>query len=125
MANTKLNRPAVLLVVGAALALCSMVLMASTNDETRKSRLVVYEYAYLTIFEEAALLETGDTLTASQVREPIAVDLTVRHFGDNSTTGNFNALLKALNRYGAQGWELPPLTELKPGVPMLVRRRWE
>lgn len=125
MLNAKLRRPVMLLGVGAMLALCSMALMAGTSDESRKSRLVVYEYAYLTIFEEAALLETGDALTALQVREPITIDQTVRHIGENSTTGNFNALLKALNRYGAQGWELPPLTELKPGVPMLVRRRWE
>ncbi|MBL0871335.1 MAG: hypothetical protein IBJ18_12245 [Phycisphaerales bacterium] len=125
MPLTKFNRPSLLLSVAAMLILSGLLLAAAHSDDSRKSRLVVYEYAYLTIFEETALLETGDALTASQVREPIAIDLTVRHFGENSTTGNFNALLKALNRFGAQGWKLPPLTELKAGVPMLVRRKWQ
>lgn len=119
------KRPALPLFIAVALTLFSAVLIAAPTSDTRAPRVLTYEYAYLTIHPHAAVLETADALTAAEVRQPFTIDQSVVRAADNSTTGNFNALLKALNRYGAQGWELPPLTDIKPGVPMLIRRRTE
>lgn len=83
-----------------------------------------YQYARISPVEDTFVLVTADAVYRVElpVVEP-PVDPTVYRGNMKLSERRFDRRLYALNVFAAEGWEIEPGADLKPGEWYLVRRR--
>ncbi|MBX9737422.1 MAG: hypothetical protein K2X32_10905 [Phycisphaerales bacterium] len=113
--------PALCLALG-AMGVGMVAMLAGQGPARGGGKTDQWEYALLVIDEKTATLRTGNRMTWIEVTPPVAGDPATFRNGDVYFKEQFNPLVTALNQIGAMGWELPPVSEIKAGQTMIVRR---